>query len=136
MAWHGKAWQGGAWLGRAGILQRTFIMSSDHNREHTALVRDIMDAVRQSGLAAIWQNQMGFDDRTKRPYGLGRGSPDLIGYSLSASTLGPGIFLGIEVKTGSGRASMEQQAWHRAATEAQCIVFVARSIKEVLERIR
>lgn len=111
-------------------------MGLNHNLEHTELVRSILDAVRQSGLAALWQNQMGFDDRTKRPYGLGLGSPDLVGYTLPESTLGPGIFLGIEVKTGAGRPSRKQDAWHRAATAAQCIVFVARSVEEALERIK
>lgn len=111
-------------------------MGSNHNLEHTELVRSILDAVRQSGLAALWQNQMGFDDRTKRPYGLGLGSPDLVGYTLPESTLGPGIFLGIEVKTGAGQLSKAQNAWHKAATAAQCIVFVARSVEEALGKIK
>jgi len=155
VAGRGKA--GGAWPGEAGIgvagqgkagkarhgmarrgkakqatQSKANIMSSDHNREHTELHKAVRDAIRESGKAAIWDCRSGFDDRTKRAYGLGNGAPDLVGYMLD----GTGRFLGIEIKTGAGRLSMEQHAWHRAATDARCIVFVARSVEEALERIR
>jgi len=129
----GRAWRGSAWHGRAkqATQSKANIMSSDHNREHTELQKAVRNAIRESGKAAIWDCRSGFDDRTKRAYGLGNGAPDLVGYMLD----GTGRFLGIEIKTGTGRLSMAQQAWYRAATDARCIVFVCRSVEEALERI-
>ena len=148
---HGWAGLGRAWLGKAkqarhGPARRgkakqatqgkANIMSSDHNREHSELQKSVRDAIRVSGLAAIWDCRSGFDDRTKRAYGLGNGAPDLVGYTLAKSTLGAGLFVGIEIKTGAGRLSKEQESWHRSAIDADCICFVARSVDEALERLK
>jgi len=59
-------------------------------------------------------------------YGLGDGSPDLI---LCVR----GRFVGLEVKTKTGKLSEAQEAWHREWREAGAIVEVVRSPLEAVE---
>ncbi len=54
----------------------------------------------------LWRNNTGEDTRTHVKYGLGVGSADLVGLIV-----GTGQFVGVEVKTASGRLSTEQKAW-------------------------
>lgn len=66
-------------------------------------------------------------DRGRIRWGLGVGSPDLVG------AVGPqGRFFGLELKTEDGRMRAEQDQWHAAATARGLLVGVARSEGEAL----
>lgn len=55
-----------------------------------------------------------------------KGSCDIIGF------LSDGRFLGIEVKTGTGRLTKHQQAFHKIATGFGCLIIEARSVDQVV----
>lgn len=57
-----------------------------------------------------------------------RGVPDILGW------LKDGTFLGIEVKTEKGRIRPEQDAFIERASKDGCMVFVARSLEDVMIR--
>lgn len=61
--------------------------------------------------------------RNARPLhaGLGVGSPDLIGWTPD------GLFLGVEVKTATGRATEAQQNWHKLITSFGGLAGICRS---------
>ncbi len=70
--------------------------------------------------------------RHRITYGLGVGSPDLVG------ALG-GRFIGLELKSDTGRLSDEQVQWHTAARRRGVAVFEVRSVEDAvaaLERCR
>lgn len=92
----------------------------------TKIQRAIREAINRSGHALVARNNVGFDAGNRIPYGLGRGSPDLVG------TLRNGVCFCIEVKTPAGRLSREQQAWWRAARKWGIRGGVARSVPEAL----
>lgn len=65
-------------------------------------------------------------------YGLGVGSPDLVGAVR-------GIFVGLELKTSSGRVSDGQADWSKAAQARGLTVAVVRSVddaSDVIEALR
>ncbi len=64
-------------------------------------------------------------------YGLGKGSADLIGLIV-----GSGRFLGVEIKTATGRQSDEQKAWQRTIQSYGGIAVVLRSVAEAEEFLR
>lgn len=75
--------------------------------------------------------------RNRVTYGLSTGSPDLVG--ICRGTDGRGTFVGLELKTDSGRVSDEQQTWHAAARSRGGVIEVVRSVeeaREVIERIK
>jgi len=75
----------------------------------------------------VIRNHVGFDSEHKCRYGLGIGSPDLIG------VLRGGRVFAVEVKTPIGRLSPEQKAWWQAASKWAIAGGVARSVDEALE---
>lgn len=85
----------------------------------------------------VWRNAVGFDRATKVHYGIGLGSPDLVG--ILPLVIGPehvgrtlGVFLGVEVKTPIGRLSQDQKRWHTVARDRGALVVVARSVEDAL----
>jgi len=56
-------------------------------------------------------------------FGLGPGSPDLVGWITVGEIA---VFVGIEIKTGTGRVRPNQQAWLDRLLSAGGIAFVAR----------
>lgn len=66
---------------------------------------------------------MGFDKGLKIPYGVGKGSPDLMGVILG------GRAFGIEMKSDDGRLSDDQLAWWRAARKWGICGGVARTLE-------
>lgn len=95
----------------------------------TAIMRSIHDAIVVTGRALLWRNNVG---RARFgaawvAYGLGIGSPDLVGLVRSS-----GRAFALEVKTATGRLSPEQRAWHRAWSEAGGFVACVRSVDEAL----
>ena len=101
----------------------------------------IMFAVRaalvRSGHWHGWRNNSGkltpSGSRVPISFGLGVGSPDLIGFL----TTGPhrGRFTAFEVKSGVGRVSREQKAWIESARNDGAAVFVVRSEAEALDAL-
>lgn len=96
----------------------------------TALMMQIRDALLATGRVLLWRNNTGrLQDRTGRwvQYGLGLGSPDLVGILRPSGQL-----LAVEVKMPGKKPESHQEAWHRAARDAGAIVIVAHSVEEAL----
>jgi hypothetical protein len=98
------------------------------------LTAAILDALSRSGRGMFFRNNTGkLQDARGRwvTFGLGVGSPDIVGIS-SDGPGGVGRFVGIEIKTETGRVSPEQAAWLGAARKAGALVGVVRSVREAL----
>lgn len=109
---------------------------ADANRAkaHTIATEAIRVALLQTGRIQLWLNSVGFDDRVKRPYGLGKGSADQIGQLVTLAR-----FCGFETKTGKARLSHEQRLWHAEAKRNGAFVCVVHTPAEAitaLERAR
>jgi hypothetical protein len=74
----------------------------------------------------VVRNQVGFDGEHRAAYGLGKGSPDLVGVLRS------GRAFCIEVKSASGRVTPEQSAWWRAARSWGVTGGIAHSVAEAM----
>ncbi len=68
-------------------------------------------------------------NRNRITFGLGTGSPDLVG-CLS------GRFVGLELKSRTGKVSPEQKQWHDAARLHGALIHVVRSPEEAEAFIR
>jgi len=71
------------------------------------------------------------------PYGLGVGSPDLVGMLRAPD--GRAVWFCLEVKTADGRVDAEQERCHRVWRDSGAIVEVVRSVDEAraaLQRAR
>ena len=100
-------------------------MTSEGDVKHAIRV-----ALGKLGWVSIYNNPVGVGftkDGDRITYGLSVGSPDLVGFIR-----GSGKFLGIEVKTTSGRASDDQKKWLKYASESGCVVGICRSPEEAL----
>lgn len=88
----------------------------------------IMIALSEAGCLMFRNNVGVLPDRSGRPirYGLCPGSCDLIGLAPD------GVFLGIEVKTATGRVSPAQTAFIAAVVRAGGRAGVARSAEEAV----
>lgn len=100
----------------------------------TTLMHRIMLAVGGLPDFRLWRNGCGVglqpDTGDKFRYGLGPGSPDLIG------VLAPGgRLVGLEVKTPRGRIDADQAVWHAAARRMGAFVAVVRSEDEALQAL-
>lgn len=96
----------------------------------TLLMLAIRDALLATGRVLLWRNNCGkLPDRNGRwiAYGLGVGSPDLVG-ALRPS----GRMIAVEVKLPGSKPTPEQIAWHRAANSAGVLVVLAHSVDEAL----
>jgi hypothetical protein len=73
--------------------------------------------------------------RLARPvtYGLGVGSPDLVG--IYTDRRGVACAFGVETKTATGRTSEDQRRWHWAAAARGMPTFVARSATEAVDQV-
>jgi hypothetical protein len=78
---------------------------------------------REAQAAAVDATQ-----RHRITYGLGVGSPDLVG-AIS------GRAVGLELKTAIGVVSPEQERWHAAARRRGTSVWVVRSVGEAVEAV-
>jgi hypothetical protein len=90
-------------------------------------MRAIRYAVCATGRAVVYRNNNGFDLERKVLYGLGRGSPDLVGYLFDS-----GRFLGLEVKRPGQKPSDEQRQWISVAARRGALVAVVTSVAEAL----
>ncbi len=80
----------------------------------------------------LWRNNTGaFQDKTGRVVRFGcPGSPDLLGI------IRPGRFLGIEVKTSTGRQSEQQKSFMKMVESMGGIYLLVRSVEEAEQWIR
>lgn len=93
----------------------------------TALSRNIRLAVNKTKRARLLDNEVGMDQTTHRRYGLGIGSPDLVG------CLRCGRVFCLEIKTPKGKPpTVEQLAFMRAVRLWGGFACVARSIDDAL----
>lgn len=127
--------------------------------EHV-IMREIREALAKRGAGPIWRNNVGkfwtlsnqascahcggnlHGGRALRgasitACGLGTGSADLIGVQLvtvSPAMVGSkiGRFVGIEVKTATGRVRPEQTQWHEVVERYGGLVGTARSVSDAL----
>ena len=98
----------------------------------------IQYAVNASGLAIVIRNDVGKAEVVREnlvvqhlTYGLGVGSADLIGCCVPS-----GRFLGLEVKTATGRLSEDQRRWLAVWAKRGALVGVVRSVDEALALVR
>jgi hypothetical protein len=88
--------------------------------------KSILEFLKKKGIKA-WPDKQGhFQHSTNTKASIG--VPDIIGY------LSDGTFLGIEVKTEKGKIRPEQVTFHDDALANGCMVFVARSLDDVIKR--
>ena len=93
---------------------------------HSILVANILLELGSRKDLMIWKNSTGVavaDGRHVR-YGL-KGSPDIIG------VIEGGIFLGIEVKTGSATQSPHQKKFQKRFEQLGGLYIVARSTEDI-----
>lgn len=106
--------------------------------------REVLHAVRAAlvgtGCLLLWRNNTGGelveggDASTRRRfvhYGLGKGSPDLVGM-LRVN----GRFVGFEVKRPGEGPTKDQQLWHAVARKAGAFVAVVHSVDEALDALK
>lgn len=94
----------------------------------TSILIWIHDAIALTGKALLWRNNTGRFGRVA--FGLGIGGADLVGIVRPS-----GRGFALEVKTATGRMSLEQKAWHRAWTDAGGFVACVRSVDEALKAL-
>lgn len=104
--------------------------------------RKIRLALGKSKLVRLFRNSVGqavIRGRTIR-YGLLKGSSDLIGWRkvrITPDMVGTDVaqFVGVEVKTKTGRLRPEQKLWLEMVNDAGGLAIVARSPEEAQEKL-
>lgn len=96
----------------------------------TAIMRDILIAVSRLPGTLAWRNQTGaLRDQNGQLVRFGvPGSPDILACRA-------GRFIGIEVKTHTGRQSIQQQRFQAALERAGGLYIVARSVDDALQAL-
>ena len=103
------------------------------SQPETILSRNIRLALNRTARVRLVDNEVGMDQVTHTRYGLGKGSPDLVG------VLRCGRIFAIEVKTprayrtADNGCSADQVAWWRAARKWGVTGGIADSIERALE---
>lgn len=99
----------------------------------TILQAKIRAAVNALPWCRFWRNSVGFDDGHKIKYGLAKGSSDLIG--MVQMTAGVGRFVGLEVKTPTGRMEPEQVIFRDTVNKFGGRAYVVRSVEDALAAV-
>lgn len=103
----------------------------------TTISKRIRVAVARTKLALVMRNNVGLavpygrDGAQPIRYGLGTGSPDLVGGLFAPH----GRVFCLEVKTATGRVSDEQKCWHAAARKRGWFVAVVRTPEEAVAAV-
>jgi hypothetical protein len=87
-------------------------------------------AVCQSGRAIVVRNSVGFDKEHKVKYGLGVGSPDLVGMLIPS-----GRVFCLEIKTETGVVSPEQKLWAAACRRYGGFCTTVRSVHAAMSAL-
>ena len=98
----------------------------NNSAAHTKLKIKVCAALGARRGIVLMNNPVGFDPERKITYGLAKGSADLIACIY-------GRFVGLEVKTGSGERSKEQEAWALAITNVGGVVAEVRSVQDAVD---
>lgn len=107
---------------RRGSVSKT----ANHTRDHQQLVDDLLHAFGSRPDVRIWTRSVGFDMMRKIKYGI-KGETDLQGIVAPS-----GRMLCIEVKTGAGRLTKEQERWRDMVIKFGAIYIEARSVEAAL----
>ena len=100
-------------------------------KNHNELVNRLLILLHSHKLGRYWSNNTGAVKTVKghfQRYGL-KGSSDIIGISKT------GLFVAIEVKTGSGRLSKDQVAFKRMIESNSGLHFTVRSEQDFLDNV-
>ena len=98
----------------------------------TEVMRAIRKALCLLGWCRVMRNSVGFDAVTSVRYGLGKGSPDLVGYVQLENGLARAFAIEVKRPVG-GRVSPEQKAWIGAFNKAGGAAAVCRSVPEAIQ---
>lgn len=90
-------------------------------------MKDIRTAINSTGRAIVLRNTVGFDKDHRQSYGLGKGSPDLVGMLFDS-----GRVFCLEIKTIKGRTTREQDHWIAYCNKRGGFARVVRSVEEAL----
>lgn len=103
------------------------------------LMRAIEQACNALGWCCVHRNTVGYDKERHVTFGLGRGSPDLVGLVRLSSffTDGregylPARAFALEVKSSTGRVEPHQATWHAGFRKLGGYVAVVRSVEEAM----
>lgn len=104
----------------------------------TTILRRVWKAASALGWT-LFRNNIGlaiYPDGSRVQYGLCPGSSDLVGWRtvrITADMVGQDIaqFVGVEVKTATGRLRKEQRNWLDRARSAGALVIVARGEEDL-----
>lgn len=97
---------------------------------HHQLKRLILREIGSQPDVRLFENPRGYDERAKATYGLAPGASDLIGPVKPRGRL-----LALEVKTGSARATKEQQDFLAMVNAFGGVGRVVRSVAEAREAL-
>ncbi len=116
-------------LRAVGALPRVLLLKNEVGFGHPRAVRyALQEALSKFGPAAVATALSVLDRHTIR-WGLGTGSPDLVGCVDSRAG-------GLELKAPDGVVSEEQRQWHAAARRRGLFVGVVRSAEEAQAAIQ
>lgn len=107
-------------------------MSSSAN--HDQLRNEILLCVGSSGIARVWPNETGLVRSYQNPARVIRigmsGAPDILGI------LQGGFWLGIEVKTGTGKLNKNQVNFRRMIEKFGGIYILGHNVEQVMAEIK
>ena len=108
----------------------------NRTKAHNDLVQDILIAISQFQSVRAWSNPTGYaramsDTDVIVKYGM-KGSADIIGIF---QWNGVGLFLAIEVKTGTARQTVLQKNFMAMIRRLGGVYIVARNLKQALDAI-
>lgn len=117
-------------------------MAPRRNQEEALAMRAILKEFKGTVDVALFRNSVGEAEewsdtedglKSRRvTYGLETGSPDLVGVLTVAGPRGPvAVWLGLEVKSSTGRVRPAQREWLAAAKRRGICAAVVRSVDEV-----
>lgn len=112
-------------------------------RTESTAQAEILAALNRLPGVRVARNNVGrLQDRngTWVAYGLGVGSPDIVGIYSAGRVSGPravhvAAAFGVEVKSATGRVREEQALWHEAMRRRGLPTFVARSAEEAVRQV-
>lgn len=116
---------------------------SPRKRTESTAQAEILAALNRMPGVRVARNNVGrLQDRngTWVAYGLGVGSPDIVGIYSAGRVSGPmavhvAAAFGVEVKGPTGRVREEQAQWHEAMRRRGLPTFVARSAEEAVRQV-